>query len=137
LNDKALDMMEYAIKSHEVTIYTTLVGLKDKERFKKIPFKYIRVHDIGQKIDDDLKINYSEVSNVQSRAGNLEKFGVVNKKATGCTRGFNPVMLPNGDVCQCCQDYGLTNVIGNLKKTKLKDMKIGLCNLCNKCEYAI
>ena len=116
LNEKALDMMEYAAKEYSVTIYTTLIGLKDKERFKKIPFKYVRVHDIGQKIDDDLKINFSKVTNIQSRAGNLDRFGCNNIKAIGCSRGFNPVMLPNGDVCQCCQDYGLTNILGNLKE---------------------
>jgi len=31
-------------------------------------------------------------------------------------------LLPNGDVCRCCNDYGLANVWGNLFKTTYREM---------------
>ena len=32
------------------------------------------------------------------------------------------VVLPNGDVYLCCQDYGLTQQIGNLLTTRFEDL---------------
>ena len=56
------------------------------------------------------------------------------------------VMLPNGDINLCCQDYSLKGIIGNLKTENLnklykqekiyqKNFSIGEFNLCKKCEY--
>jgi len=59
-----------------------------------------------------------------NRAGNNET-GEKTPKKYGpllCTRAFkngvntldDNVLLPNGDVCLCCNDYGMDHVIGNL-----------------------
>lgn len=61
---------------------------------------------------------------MQDRAGNNET-GEKTRKKYGpilCSRAFknsvntldDNVLLPNGDVCLCCQDYGMDHVIGNL-----------------------
>jgi len=70
----------------------------------------VGVKDLGYKMYD--------------RAGNNE-IGEKTPKKYGpllCGKAFkngvnildNNVLLPNGDVCLCCQDYGMDHVIGNL-----------------------
>jgi len=61
---------------------------------------------------------------MQDRAGNNETGERTTKKYGPllCGRAFkngvntldDNVLLPNGDVCLCCQDYGMDHVIGNL-----------------------
>jgi hypothetical protein len=54
-----------------------------------------------------------------NRASNLAGEGVrPNLKVQGrihCHRKRNNVLLPNGDVVLCCNDYGLQHVLGNLR----------------------
>lgn len=58
-----------------------------------------------------------------SRAGNLEredlKYNITSptleKKTCGCREKlYHPVMIPNGDVVLCCQDWSLKHGLGNL-----------------------
>ena len=71
-----------------------------------------------------------------------------NKRLYYCSYGRldQGVMLPNGDVNLCCQDYSLKGIIGNLKKENLKeiykqkkiyqkDFMYGQYSLCRNCEY--
>jgi len=93
----------------------------------------------------------SEVKKVGiiTRAGNLKNVPYTEKiKPVTCKRKFShPVLLPNGDLAICCMDYGLENIIGNLKtenpddiyKNKpflsfLKKTKQNQGSLCHKCE---
>lgn len=91
-----------------------------------------------------------------SRAGNISSKIVQEPKkhigAIQCDRGLNSnVLLPNGDVSICCQDFGLQHVIGNLfansyeqlfSSKEYKTVSEGLKSeesgtLCRFCEYAI
>jgi hypothetical protein len=70
-----------------------------------------------------------EQSEMISRAGNVEIVKNNFKRKLGplvCHRGSSAdledrldvnVLLPNGDVSLCCNDYGLQNILGNLLKT--------------------
>ena len=70
-----------------------------------------------------------EPSEMISRAGNVEIVKNNFKRKLGplvCHRGSYAdledrldvsVLLPNGDVSLCCNDYGLQNILGNLLKT--------------------
>ena len=70
-----------------------------------------------------------EQSEMISRAGNVEIVKNNFKRKLGplvCHRGSYAdledrldvnVLLPNGDVSLCCNDYGLQNILGNLLKT--------------------
>ena len=94
-----------------------------------------------------------------NRAGNLEKevllrkelmlhknkyTSVYNKEGEySCNRteGFDKmVLLPNGDVTTCCQDYSLENIVGNLFTQYYEDIipaPGSTFNLCRFCEHGI
>jgi hypothetical protein len=42
-----------------------------------------------------------------------------------CGKRFCGHLLPNGDICRCCSDYGLANVWGNLKETTYAELYRG------------
>ena len=46
------------------------------------------------------------------------------------------LLLPNGDVYQCCQDFGLKHKIGNLAEAPWDELDLGWKPLCQKCVYA-
>lgn len=90
------------------------------------------------------------------RAGNVE-CGIKTKNSGSltCRRTYNRldqnVMLPNGDLVLCCQDWELRYILGNLKDTAYidilesqnadkirKEMAAGKENMiCQQCNYAI
>jgi hypothetical protein len=52
-----------------------------------------------------------------TRAGNVETMRRPRKRigALRCERGMRSnILLPNGDVALCCEDYGLKHILGNL-----------------------
>ena len=59
-----------------------------------------------------------------------------------CGRVFQPVLIPNGDLGLCCQDYGLKHVLGNLleqtweeyrNSEEFKDLIYNGADLCDYC----
>lgn len=92
---------------------------------------------------------------INSRSGNLDDKFISKHKRSGillCDKNLKSnVLLPNGDVTICCQDFGLSHIIGNLLnndyenlfssneynlvKSNLSDE--GRDSLCRYCEYAI
>ena len=57
---------------------------------------------------------------LNNRAGNLPNWPNISQAVHGgslplCGKYLCGQLLPNGDVCMCCDDYGLTYVWGNLK----------------------
>ena len=83
-------------------------------------------------------------SGVQNRACNLG-FGKISKKGNWCDRVWRNVLLPNGEIQLCCQDYSLEERLGNLlemeygelhKTKKFTDyiMK-GKAPMCQRCSY--
>lgn len=85
---------------------------------------------------------------MQSRAGNLNKEGVnanyyscYHEADVTCGRDeylFNNVLLPNGDVVLCCQDFGLKHILGNIFKDEYEKIlpnplsSYALCKSCYK-----
>jgi len=141
-NKECADMILYANEQgYKVMVWTTLVGLTDKDvkRIEKVPFLVFSVHDIGQEKRDYPFITDWHKAIPNSRAGNLyeEKR---KDNINGCSRGDNfdtNVMLPNGDVVLCCQDYGLKHILGNLFKIRFEDLlRQKDYELCHRCIYA-
>jgi hypothetical protein len=91
-----------------------------------------------------------------SRAGNLSREALVKPelielkdqwksanhtdgpRTCGCVEHlYHNVLLPNGDVSLCCMDYGLDNIIGNLKTQTYEQVipQAQTCyDICTKCE---
>ena len=108
-------------------------------------------------------IGYYQGGALHSRANNLTHKNInipENKRLTGkigcrATGGKTPLdrveLLPNGNVCLCCMDYGLKHIIGNLlcdswnelfESNEYKFIEQGLKNeeldiLCRTCQDAI
>lgn len=143
-NEECADMMLYAHKAgFDLAVWTTLIGLRDEdvEKIKNIPFIVFSIHDIGQKKKEmPFEItDWHKVNKIISRGSNLYKIKR-KEKVSGCQRGpYNHnVVLPNGDVCLCCNDWGLDHVLGNLFEKNYNDIKKdGPFELCHYCEYAI
>jgi len=118
-----------------------------------------RPHPAFVKVFGNLEIH---TAGVVDRAGNLFLEGKMPepKRISGRIRcGFNPlstelnnnILLPNGDVVLCCEDYSLKHVLGNLKNCDLlslyelepyKTIKKGLDDdsidlICRYCHRAV
>lgn len=204
LVNESLEMMEYTYRSgHEMTLFTTLRGLKpeDAERVVQMPFRYVCLHtpdkdgyaqipmtdeyfetlntfieatkndgkpfidsancqsdahpDILKRTSGKLKI-YCEMSD---RAGNLDEndASLAHVRTEGpiyCSRAFalnHNILLPDGSLALCCNDFGLDNIIGNLDEKSyeeimngeiLRDIKramhieIDRDMICRKCMFA-
>ena len=73
---------------------------------------------------------YCEMSD---RAGNLDQNDVtlthVNRAGNiYCTRALainHNVLLPDGSLALCCNDFGLANIIGNLEKQSYDEIMLG------------
>ncbi len=80
-------------------------------------------HYHGSAINPKLKPYLKKIIHtpIQNRAGNLSFPYYNQKKITGpiaCERNLHAnLLLPNGDVLLCCQDYNMKHVLGNLLKT--------------------
>tara|TARA_Y100001963_G_scaffold82457_1_gene114324 strand:+ start:278 stop:1279 length:1002 start_codon:yes stop_codon:yes gene_type:complete len=84
---------------------------------------------------------------LNSRAGNLGKLtGKALWEKNWCARIYHNVLLPDGSVQLCCQDYGLDEPLGNLKDmdyeelhntNKFKDISDGGAVLCQKCDDGV
>ena len=124
-----------------MVLYTTLEGFDEIDldiladvRFDDVCFHKYPEHD---PIDFDRKVlmftKYIQQGRIAeitpkykwSRAGNVWKTER-RKGQFSCLfakKDFDHnVVLPNGDVYLCCQDYGLKNKIGNLYTTKYNDL---------------
>lgn len=205
LNDRCIDMIEYTYKNgFEVTLYTTLVGLKksDLKRVLSIPFKEVVVHvadnqgyatipvtdeylycldafleakkENGTLFVDDVngqctphpevlkrtKGRFKIYRELMDRAGNLvgEEFADLAKAdrhgpiiCTGMNKLNHNVLLPDGTMVLCCNDFSLQHELGNLLNQNYDEIMNGemikyvehaMKNddgtpvLCRKCTYA-
>jgi sulfatase maturation enzyme AslB (radical SAM superfamily) len=142
LSSDCVDMIK-ASSSHKISLFTTLVGLREDvfEELKDFKFKRVTIHllnqgslallekyvekggfrtphfdvmCIGGKLESDI-VKIRSIP-AHSRAGNNEI--IINKKGKiACSKSKNlwqNVVLPNGDVYMCCCDYGLTCKMGSL-----------------------
>lgn len=205
LNPDCIEMIDHAnAKGHQISLFTTLVGLDqsgidklnfinfhwvchhipEKEKTTKVPhdedhfnlFKYSLDKLNSKKITfschgTPLDNYYNEIKqrgfrlffgDLYDRAGNISRVGSVDlqkynkpgrKSCRACGNGLNQnVLLPDGKVTLCCQDYGMKHVVGHLGKSSYKEflnsnelnnIKKRMKNggdadlLCNTCERAV
>jgi len=126
---------------YKIGVNSTLVGLGEKnaQRIAHIPFAFFYQHDIGL----DLPVypfveRRSKVENPESRSGNLRpelrREGVGECKRSP-THEIN-VMLPDGTVVLCCNDYGLKHCLGNLFNTRYEQLTREVdYELCHRCPH--
>jgi radical SAM protein with 4Fe4S-binding SPASM domain len=115
------------------------------------------IHIHGKTVHPKIKslIKQVKITKLQDRAGNLhlnKKNQDISKGNIYCQRQLSAnLLLPNGDVLLCCQDYNMKHILGNLitdsyeslfNSKEYQKVKEGLQNekidiLCRKCtEYA-
>lgn len=103
--------------------------------------------------------NYEVFSSLQDRAGALDDDRLIRRKTpqgkiscTECGQQLNHnVLLPDGTVILCCNDYGMKHVLGNLLQSSYEEIMHGECSsfikrgmtqdfkadiLCRQCSYA-
>ena len=87
---------------------------------------------------------------MNTRAGYLSKEGIQveqspisHKGQVTCGRDeylYNNVLLPNGDIVLCCQDFGLKHILGNIFKDSYEEIipsPFASYELCKRCHNAI
>ncbi len=88
---------------------------------------------------------------MHDRAGYLTAEGVTVEREVQSLKGaaafcgrdehvYNNVMLPNGDVVLCCQDFGLRHVLGNLLRDEYSQLVpplLATYDLCRSCVHGI
>jgi len=140
VNENYLQMLEFTKKC--ISNSTFIVMVKEPQ-----------ILELDNRIKDILHDITIQSELINSRAGNLNNVTVNRKNGIiHCDRNFQShVLLPNGEISLCCQDFNYQYVIADLNKdkymdiynnkalnefkTKLKDETADL--LCRFCEYAI
>lgn len=168
LNPWASMMMRYSIEQgYDTVLITTLSGFtrKDANIISGLRFQDVMIHEyegtpINYEVFEKKAIWLQEAvvtdhferfklrkEDRWSRAGNLfDREARSGRFECGWTgRDFSRnVVLPNGDVCVCCMDYGLKHKLGNMYKTHYNDLNrkqiVDLTTeeysdvICRKCE---
>lgn len=166
-NIEGAEMIRYAYRSgHQVVLYTTLVGYDpgmDNHYLRGVQFADLCFHQ-SPELDlanfNRLKgIFESEVSHGRtaeiteqwkwSRAGTVWDRPVIEGPFECLFAGKrfdHNVVLPNGEVYLCCQDYGLVHSLGNLYSAPfdalnredytLASNEVDSDMICRKCEIA-
>jgi|TARA_B110000027_G_scaffold129914_1_gene152022 radical SAM protein with 4Fe4S-binding SPASM domain len=158
VKDSYLFYLEKAIRHQssildENSIHIKIIGDKPHKKIEHLLKKLIDEKIIKENIITSSKI-ISSRNNFMSQEDKKYKFfslfkNIKKKKLYYCsyTRLNSGVLLPNGDVNICCNDYSLGFSIGNLLEQNLDQMKNheklmtqtnflnGDMKVCNKCEY--
>lgn len=175
LNEESVDMMYYANEmGYKMTLFTTLVGLKENqlEKVLKIPFKQVVLHTADadgyanipvteqylrnlkqvveakkadgtsfvdsancqsrphEKVIEVTKGKLSIYCEMSDRAGNLDNgegklLSADVKGEIYCERANqlnHNILLPDGTVVLCCNDFGMQHVLGNLYTDRYEDI---------------
>lgn len=157
-------LIRYAFdEGYKVVLYTTLVGFKssDVEILQGIQFTDLCFHLAPQIKADEFankrtlfeeEIGKGRIAVIEpqwkwSRAGNVwdRQIKTGPFKCLFAEKLFDHnVVMPNGDVYLCCQDYGLRHCLGNLYETHFDDLnrqdyefmsnEFDSDMICRKCE---
>ena len=106
------------------------------------------LHPLLKELQSHVEI---DVRNINSRAMNilLEKKDKVPDEINirgKCPRAYQNVLLPDGSLGLCCQDYGLDDIMGNLvdntweefvNSERVQDVRKNGADLCDYCEEGI
>lgn len=145
-NPQTIDMMEHCVKEgRPISLYTTLYGASTDivKRLVKLPLLFVTLHipdgkNLNIPITQEYKNNFFYVAQhmKQVKFMSMNKFFKTNNrenmahnlvekhKVSHCTRFRHPgfVLLPNGDLNLCCNDYKL-NTVGNLNMKSYKNIE--------------
>ena len=109
INDNYLNVLKSVINDVKGYKYFTFQGNDVNSEIKKIVFG---------------KLQFSNI--IYDRASNVEKSKVSIKGRIKCGSGCKDnVLLPNGIVLLCCQDYAFKYVLGNIKEKSYDNVLIG------------
>tara|TARA_R110002051_G_scaffold312119_1_gene387021 strand:+ start:6427 stop:7449 length:1023 start_codon:yes stop_codon:yes gene_type:complete len=103
--------------------------------------------EIEERYGDQMRnIGYKN-RGLNSRAGNIGKLtGEALWENNWCQRIIHNVLLPDGGVQLCCQDYGLEEPIGNLlhmpyyslfETKRFKEIMNGKASICQRCDDGV
>ena len=107
--------------------------------------------DLHPELSDLQNHFYVGMRDINSRAMNilLEKKGKVPDEINirgNCSRVYQNVLLPDGSLSLCCQDYGLDEIMGNLLENTweeyinsehVKEVRKNGSDLCDYCEEGL
>ena len=103
--------------------------------------------EIDERFGDRIRAVGYRNRGLNSRAGNLGKLtGDALWKNNWCERIIHNVLLPDGSVQLCCQDYGLEEPIGNLlhmdypdlfQTKRFKEIMAGKAEICQRCDDGV
>lgn len=162
LSECAEDFMLYAFdQGYSVVLFSTLQGLTQEKvnKLKRIKFDEVRIHqydgpsfntttfekniEMFKTIHPNMTI--SPVINISSRASNNFKAEHKEGKVL-CNRINCNVVLPNGDLVLCCNDYSLRHYLGSMLNENYdcidRESILNLSNdsasnlLCRECEWS-
>jgi iron-sulfur cluster protein len=106
------DRMNIKVDAHYIDLLNHLRG----SRIQHLKFK--RFGDPHPDLEPVLQGIEAADWPMMNRANNLASDGIRPttriKGRISCHRKRNNVLLPNGDVALCCNDYGLQHILGNL-----------------------
>ncbi len=98
-----------------------------------------------------IKIEYNKITSRGGIITNLGNTPLLKQKSLVCKLFLGPVILPNGDITICCNDFSLKHISGNIYKQTLNEIIYGdfINNfikimygekmgdiLCHSCDYA-
>lgn len=141
-NPECSNMILYAhSQGHKVQVWTTFVGFteKDAELIKDVPFQRFHHHNINNKPESYPFITDTitpDTLPVTTRAGALGERPY--KEVTKCLLMPDyekQSCVPNGDIYNCCMDWGLKHKVGNIFETHFDKIKGSKIDLCHYCEY--
>ena len=103
--------------------------------------------EIDERFGDRIRAVGYKNRGLNTRAGNIGKLtGEALWKNNWCNRIIHNVLLPDGGVQLCCQDYGLEEPIGNLlhmpyhqlfETKRFKEISCGKASICQRCDDGV
>jgi sulfatase maturation enzyme AslB (radical SAM superfamily) len=152
-NPACTEMVEYAVQTHEVQVYTTTAGMsfEDAERIARLPFSCFVIHlpddtptcrvpyqpaileilapvitgrmTVGTPRRDVPRGGVHQAERIV-RAGLLQTPSRQGPLHCRWGRCEQNVLLPNGDVVLCCMDYGMEHWLGNLRRESYESLEV-------------
>lgn len=163
-NKETINFIACADKTqHPIGIFTTLQQVSQTDLKELLKYKYFVFclhlpdgHNAKIQVTEEYKNNvFTVLQNIPNVSFSIMNDTFVTDNRENVTRGLysherkwfrychkwdNPafVMLPNGDVCLCCMDFGLQHKLGNLFIENYQDIKRNyhpgyrLCRMCSR-----
>ena len=137
ISDEYLEMIDYIIDANFPKVFHS----HSAEGYELHP-------EIEEYAGDRIRAIGYKNRGLNSRAGNLGKLtGEKFWENNWCHRIIHNVLLPDGTVQLCCQDYGLEEPLGNLLHIDYPDIfqtenfknriMTGKTDICNRCDDGV